>query len=249
MSGLVHLLGPAGKLLFAGANPDGSPLLAPMKRKIPDDFAGALGEAVAESVEKGCQHLGPRNRPSGRLAQGDSRGPKFAGEVGGLLGKIQAEPEDGQGQMARAGDSFHEETSELPIFDQEIIGPFQKGLESGQATHGVSRREGAGQGKEREQGCGRFQQDGAPEAKGVIGCPPVPLPAPPGGLNFRGPDGRNFAGFAGEVLGGTGRRQDMDPATERVIRRQERIDERRGKRVGFYRPRGAGFRGRNCRKS
>ena len=249
MSGIVHPLGNALKTALPGADAQNPALLAPAGAKILNHFSWWLEEAVGQSVEKGRQHLGPRNRPAGRLAQGDSRGPKFAGEVGGLLGKIQAEPEDGQGQMARAGDSFHEETSELPIFDQEIIGPFQKGLESGQATHGVSRREGAGQGKEREQGCGRFQQDGAPEAKGVIGCPPVPLPAPPGGLNFRGPDGRNFAGFAGEVLGGTGRRQDMDPATERVIRRQERIDERRGKRVGFYRPRGAGFRGRNCRKS
>ena len=249
MAGFVHPLGPARKFLFAGADPDDSSLLAPAERKIPDDFLGTLGEAGAESIEKGCQHLGSRNGPAGGLPERDSRGPEFAGEVGGLLGQIQAKAKDGQGQVAGSGDGFHEKTRELPIFHEEIVGPLQKGLEPGQATDGVSRRQRPDYRKKRKQGCGWFQQDGAPEAEGVIGGPWMPLPAPTGGLDFGGPDRGDIPGFAREILGGAGRSQNMDFATKRMIRRQKGIDERRSERVGFFRPGRVGFRGRNCRKS
>ena len=162
MTQFVHLLRLARKFLPAGANPDGSSLLAPVEGKVPDDLAGGLGEAGAESIEKGRQHLGSRNGPAGGLAQRDSRGPEFAGEVGGLLGQIQAEAKDGQGQMAGSGDGFHEKTRELPIFYKEIVGPLQKGLEPGQATDGVSCRQRPDNRKKRKQGCGWFQQDGTP---------------------------------------------------------------------------------------
>ena len=228
----IHPIGPARKLLFAGSNPNGSSLLAPVEGKIPDDFLGTLGEAGAESIEKGCQHLGPRNGSATGLAQRDCRGPEFAGKVGGLLGKIQAEAEDRQGQMAGSGDGLHEKTRKLPVFYEEIVGPLQKGLEPGQATDGVRRRQRSDYRKKRKQGCGWFQQDGAPEAEGVIGGPLMPLAAPTGGLDFGGPDRGDIPGFAREVLGGAGRSQNMNFATEEVVRRQEGIDERRSKRVG-----------------
>ena len=249
MTRFIHPIGPARKLLFAGSNPNGSSLLAPVEGKIPDDFLGTLGEAGAESIEKGCQHLGPRNGSATGLAQGDRRGPEFAGKVGGLLGKIQAEAEDRQGQMAGSGDGLHEKTRKLPVFYEEIVGPLQKGLEPGQATDGVRRRQRSDYRKKRKQGCGWFQQDGAPEAEGVIRGPLMPLASPAGGLDFGGPDRGDFLRFAGKILGGASGRQNMGPTSETMIRWQKGIDERRRKRVGWHRPSGVGFRGRNCRKS
>ena len=75
------------------------------------------------------------------------------------------------------------------------------------------------------------------------------LPSAAGGLNFGSPDGRNFVGFAGQVLGRAGLGDDMDPAPKGVASRKEGIDESGFERVGNGDPGRFGFRGRNCRKS
>lgn len=63
----------------------------------------------------------------------------------------------------------------------------------------------------------------------------MPLATPAGGLDFRSPDGRGFCGFAGEVLGGAGFRDDVDFAPEGVAGRKKGVDERGIERIGASR--------------
>jgi hypothetical protein len=44
-------------------------------------------------------------------------------------------------------------------------------------------------------------------------------------LDFGGPDGGDFAGFAGKVLGGSCLGHEMNPAPEGVAGRKEGVDE------------------------
>ena len=71
----------------------------------------------------------------------------------------------------------------------------------------------------------RLEEDGAPKAEGLTGDPGVALAAAAGGLDFGGPDGGDFAGFAGKVLGGSCLGHEMNPAPEGVAGRKEGVDE------------------------
>ena len=75
------------------------------------------------------------------------------------------------------------------------------------------------------------------------------LPSATSGLDFRSPDGWNFVGVAGQILGRTGLGDDTDPALKGVASRKKGSDEGGFERVGEYDPGRFGFRGRNCRKS
>lgn len=77
----------------------------------------------------------------------------------------------------------------------------------------------------------------------------MPLPSAAGGLNLGSPDGRDFLGFSGQILGRAGFCDDMDPAPKRVVSRKKSVDEGGFERVWERNPRSFGFRGRNCRKS
>lgn len=83
----------------------------------------------------------------------------------------------------------------------------------------------------------------------MIGDPKVSLTATARGLNFGCPDGRDFPGFAGQILRGTGFSLDMNPPLEGVFGGQEGLDEGGFERVRQGNPQGFFFRGRNCRKS
>ena len=59
--------------------------------------------------------------------------------------EIQAEAEQGEGWLVRAGDGFHQNAAELAIFEEEVVRPLQGGLELGQGADGIGRSEGGEQ--------------------------------------------------------------------------------------------------------
>jgi len=162
MSGIVHPLGNALKTALPGADPQNPALLAPAGAKILNHFSWWLEEAVGQSVEKGRQHLGAGDRSSGSLPEGNGGGSEFTGKVLGLLGKIEAEPENRKGKAAGSGNGFHQKACQLLVFVENIVGPFQKDLKAGQAANGIGGGKGTGDGKQGELFGGRLQKDRTP---------------------------------------------------------------------------------------
>ena len=108
-----------------------------------------------------------------------------------MLGEVEAESENGEGESARPGHGFDQEAGKLPIFMQKIVGPFQGGFETGQGTDGIRGGEGTQEGEDRELVSFRFQHDRTPEAQGAIGDPAVSLAAAAGCLDLGSPGGRD----------------------------------------------------------
>ena len=249
MAGGIDLFRHPGKLLSARPQMQGSALLSPGGLEVFHGFRRGLSEPAGQTVQKSGQHLGARNHPPRGLAKGDRDLFEFAGKIGSLLGKIEAQPQDGEREPARAGHGFDQQAGELLIFPKKIVGPLQAGFKAGERFHGIRRGQGAKDGEQGKVSCIGFQEDRAPEAERMIGEPKVALAAAAGGLNFSRPDGRDFLRFAGQILRGAGFCEDMDPPLKRASGWQEGLDESGFERVGRRRPRRFGFRGRNCRKS
>ena len=95
MAGVVDAIGHALVAFAGGSDPEGAPLLAPTRAEILDDLGRGVEQAAGEGIQKSSQHLGPRNDPAGGEPKGGGEGFEFAGKIGGLLGEIQAETEDG----------------------------------------------------------------------------------------------------------------------------------------------------------
>jgi len=249
MAGVVDLVGHALEPLPGGVDMQRTARLAPSGAEVLHDFVRGLGQTTGEGVQKSGEHLGSGDASARREAEGGGERLELAGKIGGLLGKIQAEAEDGQGEAAGPGNGFDQEAGQLPVFVEEVVRPFEGGFQIREGAHRVRGRERARERKKRELVCGRLQQDGAPKSQRAIGNPAVALAAAAGGLDFRGPDRGDLPGFSGQILGGAGFRDPMDAAAERVVGRKKGVDEGRIERVGKGRPGRLGLRGRNCRKS
>lgn len=249
VAGVVNLGGHALKFSVGRADAQRAACLCPAGPKVFHSFGGALIQTTGEGVQESRQHLGPGYHAAGRLPEGDGESFQFPGKIPGLLRKIESKTEDGEGQAGGTGDGLNKKPGQFPIFVQEIIGPFQGGFESGQGADGIRCGQGAEDGKQGQLVRGGLEQDRAPKTEGAVGDPVMALATPAGGLDFRSPDGRGFLGFAGEVLGGAGFRDDVDFAPEGVAGRKKGVDERGVERIGPSRWGGLGLRGRNCRKS
>jgi len=160
--------------------------------------------------------------------------------------KVKAESEKGERGLIHTRNRFNKDAGELAIFEEEIVGPLQRGLELSQGAHCVCGGEGCEERKKGELGRGDFQKNGDPKSKWVFRQPRFSGASVAFGLDLGSQDCRcgwklgaeNFlrrgAGFEDRralVEGGVGREKEVDPSG------LERIGE------------GGGFRGRNCRRS
>ena len=180
---------------------------------------------------------------AGGLEKGDGGVLQGGREIGGLLMEIEAEAEQGKGRLVGAGDGFDQNAGELAIFEEEIVGPLEVGLELGQGANGIGRGEGGEKRKEGKLGGREFQKEGYPKAEGGVGVPRVARAAAAGGLNFCGENGGWGRKRGAEViLGGGNGRKDRDAGTKGRCRGKKEVDLGGLEGIG-------GFRGRNCRRS
>ena len=157
--------------------------------------------------------------------------------------KIQAEAEQGKGRLVGARDGFDQNAGELAIFEEEIVRPFEGGLELGQGTDGVGCGKRAEERKEGKLRRGNFEKEGDPEAEGGMGVPRVARATAAGRLDFSG-ENRGWGRKRGAevILGGGNGRKDRDAGTKGRCRGKKEVDLGGLEGIG-------GFRGRNCRRS
>jgi len=216
MAGVIDLLRHPGEFLPARPQVKGPALLSPSGPEVLHDLGRGLSQPAGQAVEISSQHLGSGDDPPGGLAEGDGDLFQFAGKIGRLLSEVQAEAKYGERQPTGAGDGFDQQAGQLLVFPMKVVGPLENGFEIGQGTDRVRSGKGSENGQQGKVVGIRFQKDGAPKAEGKIRNPDVSLAATAGGLDFGGPDRGDLPGFPGQILGGAGLREDMDPTPKGV---------------------------------
>jgi hypothetical protein len=68
------------------------------------------------------------------LQEGDGRIFEFRWKVGCLLVKVKADSEKGERGLIHPRNRFNKNAGELAIFEEEIVGPLQRGLELSQGA-------------------------------------------------------------------------------------------------------------------
>ena len=76
------------------------------------------------------------------MQEGDGRIFEFRLKVGCLMVKVQAESEKRERGLIHPRNCFNKNASELAIFEEEIVGPLQRGLELSQGAHRICGGEG-----------------------------------------------------------------------------------------------------------
>jgi hypothetical protein len=69
------------------------------------------------------------------LEEGDGRIFEFRWKVGCLMVKVKAESEKSERGLIHTRNRFNKNAGELAIFEEEIVGPLQRGLELSQCAH------------------------------------------------------------------------------------------------------------------
>jgi hypothetical protein len=115
VAGVIHLLGRAGKFPTPGANLEGATLLAPGSAEVREDLIRRLGPSVGEGVKEGGQSLSARHVSARGLAQGNSAFFEIAGKISHLVGEVEAESQNAEGETTRACDGFDQQPSQLLI--------------------------------------------------------------------------------------------------------------------------------------
>jgi hypothetical protein len=115
VAGVIHLLGRAGKFPTPGANLEGATLLAPDSAEVREDLIRRLVPPLSEGVEKGSQGLGAGHVSTRGLAQGNSAFFEIAWKISRLVGEVEAESQNGEGETTRACDGFDQQPSQLLI--------------------------------------------------------------------------------------------------------------------------------------
>ena len=166
--------------------------------------------------------------------------------------KIETEAEEGEGGLIFSGDGLNQEACKFSVLQKKIVGPLQRGFQTGEGADGIGGREGAEEGEKRKMGGGGLEKEGDPEAEGFFRDPGFASPAVAGGLGLGGENGGGRGeGCAKVVLGGGEGGNDGRAVAERGGGGEEEVDlsglEGIGG-VGRVLPEG-GVRGRNCRRS
>ena len=145
-----------------------------------------------------------------------------------------------------ARDGFDQNAGELAIFEEEIVGPLEVGLELGQGANGIGRGEGGEKRKKRKLRRGNFEEKGDPEAEGVFRQPRFSGASVAFGLDLGSQDCRCGWKLGAEDLLRRGAGfEDRRAAVEGGVGREKEVDVSGLERIGE----GGGFRGRNCRRS
>jgi hypothetical protein len=76
------------------------------------------------------------------LEEGDGRIFEFKWKVGCLMVKVKAESEKRERGLICPRNRFNKNAGELAIFEEEIVGPLQRGLELSQGAHRICGGEG-----------------------------------------------------------------------------------------------------------
>ena len=180
------------------------------------------------------------------MQEGYGRIFEFRWEVGCLLVKIEAESEKGERGLIHPRNCFNKNAGELAIFEEEIVGPLQRGLELSEGAHRICRSEGGEKRKEGELRRGDFQKNGDPKSKWVFRQPRFSGASVAFGLDLGSQDCRCGWKLSAENLLRRGAGfEDRRATVERGVGREEEVDVSGLEGIGE----GRGFRGRNCRRS
>ena len=160
--------------------------------------------------------------------------------------KVKAESEKGERGLICPRNCFNKNAGEFAIFEEEIVGPLQRGLELSQGAHRVCGGEGGEERKKGELRRGDFQKNRDPKPKRVFRQPRFSGSSVAFGLDLGSQDCRCGWKLGAENLLRRGAGfEDRRATVERGVGREKEVDVSGLEGIGE----GGGFRGRNCRRS